>query len=108
MLTTNTSVLARRVRIASDYATLPYEGGWASEAVFFVQTEGPHPELRVIADVSPDGIHWIPRGSGVVMSERAELVEVPLTTFGTWLRLRVEGASEEQSARILVHVNLKG
>ena len=101
-------MLARRTNIASDYATLPYEAGWASEAVFFVQVEGEHPELRVLADVSPDGIHWIRRGDGIVLAEDATLAELPLTTFGTWLRLRVEGASAERPARILVHVNLKG
>ena len=35
MLTTNTSVLARRIWIDSEHTTLPYEAGWASEAVFF-------------------------------------------------------------------------
>ena len=46
MQKTYTSVLARRVRIDGEFATLPYEAGWASEAVFFIQTEGEHPELE--------------------------------------------------------------
>ena len=61
MQKTYTSVLARRVRIDGDFATLPYEAGWATEAVFFVQTEGEHPKLEIGVEVSPDGINWIRR-----------------------------------------------
>lgn len=108
MQTTNTSVLARRVRIDSEYATLPYEAGWATEAVFFTQAEGEHPELTVTTEVSPDGITWIPRGQPSILAENETMTENSLTVFGNWLRLRVEGASEERPARVLVHINLKG
>ena len=53
MQTTYTSVLARRIRIDGDFATLPYEAGWATEAVFFVQTEGEHPNMEIAVEVSP-------------------------------------------------------
>ena len=108
MQKTYTSVLARRVRIDRDHATLPYEAGWASEAVFFVQTEGEHPELEITAEVSPDGITWIRRGTPVVLASTAAIAELPVTTFGNWLRVVVTGASAEAGARILVHLNLKG
>ncbi|GLI26436.1 hypothetical protein ARHIZOSPH14_06780 [Agromyces rhizosphaerae] len=108
MHTTNTSVLTRRVWIRSDYATLPYEAGWATEAVFFTQVEGEHPDLTITTDISPDGINWIARGEPRTLGSDQSIAESSLTTFGNWVRLRVEGASEDQPARILVHVNLKG
>lgn len=107
MLTNNTSVLTRRVRISDDYATLPYEAGWANEGVFFLQTEGEHPELSITAEVSPDGINWRPRGQVALGSEES-IVDLPVERYGNWLRLRVTGATAEATARILVHLNLKG
>ena len=108
MQTTYTSVLARRLRIDGDFVTLPYEAGWASEAVFFVQTEGDHPVLEVAVEVSPDGITWIRRGGPVEMGADEAIVEVPVTTFGNWLRVTVRGSTPEAGARILIHVHLTG
>ncbi len=108
MQKTYTSVLARRVRIDGEFATLPYEAGWASEAVFFIQTEGEHPELEVAAEVSPDGINWIRRGTPVVLGAADAIVELPVAHFGNWLRVVVTGASPEAGARILIHLNVKG
>lgn len=108
MHTTNTSVLARRVWITDEYATLPYEAGWASEAVFFVQVEGAHPELTVSTEISPDGINWIAHGTPRTLAGAETLQALGLTLFGNWLRLRIEGATEDHPARVLVHLNLKG
>jgi hypothetical protein len=108
MQTTYTSVLARRIRIDGDFATLPYEAGWATEAVFFVQTEGEHPPLRLAVEVSPDGINWIRRGSPVELSVEDTIAEIPVTTFGNWLRVMVRGSTPQTGSRILIHVNLKG
>jgi hypothetical protein len=107
MQTTNTSVLARRVRISDDFTTLAYEAGWATEAVFFVQTEGEHPDLTVAVEVSPDGVNWV-RRAGATLPASESLVDVPVTSFGNWLRVAITGATSEQPARVLVHVNLKG
>jgi hypothetical protein len=108
MQQTYTSVLARRVRIDGDFATLPYEAGWATEAVFFAQAEGEHPDLTLAAEVSPDGINWIRRGSPVVLGATDSIAELPLAMFGNWLRVTVTGATPAGRARILIHVNLKG
>jgi len=104
----NTSVLARRVVIDSDFATLPYEAGWAREAIVFVQVEGEHPDLVVATEISPDGINWIRRGAPVTLAADAAIVELSLSEFGNWLRVTVGGASAEAPARVLVHVNGKG
>jgi hypothetical protein len=108
MQKTYTSVLARRVRIDGDFATLPYEAGWASEAVFFVQTEGAHPALEIAVEVSPDGINWIRRSRPVELRADDAIAEIPVTTFGNWLRVTVRGSTTEADSRILIHVNLKG
>ncbi|MEO7235110.1 MAG: DUF6385 domain-containing protein [Lapillicoccus sp.] len=108
MQTTYTSVLARRVRIDGDFATLPYEAGWANEAVFFIQTEGEHPELEIAVEISPDGIHWLRRGRPVAIGVEDAIAEIPVTTFGNWLRVTVHGSTSETASRVLIHVNLKG
>lgn len=107
MQTTNTSVLTRRVRISDDYATLPYEAGWAIEGVFFIQAEGEHPDLAISAEVSPDGINWRTRAEATLDAAES-LVDLPIDRFGNWLRLRITGATADATARVLVHLNLKG
>lgn len=90
------------------HTTHPYEAGWAGEAVFFIQVEGTHPELSVQAQISPDGLHWVDRGSPCVLSAQEEIAAIDLSNFGGWLRLAIAGATAEQSATVLVHLALKG
>lgn len=108
MLNVYTSVLARRVSVTDDFVTLPYEAGWASEALVFLQTEGAHPALSVHADVSPDGINWIRRTGSTSLAPDQVIAELPVDRFGNWLRVAVVGATVDTPARILVHVALKG
>jgi hypothetical protein len=108
VLTFATSVIERRLEISTTHTTHPYEAGWAGEAVFFVQLEGDHPELTVQAQISPDGLHWVDRGSPRVMTEDDEIIAIDLTNFGGWLRLTFAGATPERPARVLVHLALKG
>lgn len=108
MLTTHTSVLARRIRIRSEHVTLPHEAGWASEAVFFTQVEGAHPPLTVTTEISPDGITWAECGQASTLPADGTMAVNRLELFGNWLRLRITGASEQEPARILVHLNVKG
>lgn len=104
----NTSVLARRIVIDGDYASQPYEAGWASEVVVFVQVEGEHPPLALATEISPDGINWIRRGDVVALAADASIAELSLVRFGNWVRVTVAGAAPEATARILIHVNGKG
>ncbi|GAA2385455.1 hypothetical protein [Dactylosporangium salmoneum] len=108
MQTTYTAVLARRVRISGDFSTLPYEAGWANEAVFFTQVEGEHPELSISTEISPDGINWLRRGQVEKLGESEHIAANALTVFGNWMRLVITGATPEHTARVLVHVSLKG
>ncbi|PYI37046.1 hypothetical protein CVS30_17500 [Arthrobacter psychrolactophilus] len=108
MQTIYTSVLARRVHINNSFRTLPYEAGWASEALVFVQAEGSHPDLTLGIDVSPDGITWLPRVGNITLSKGSTIAEIPITHFGNWLRVSVDGASDHDPARVLIHAALKG
>ena len=42
----------------------PYEGGWASEALWFVRVLDVEGEgtLELVPEISPDGMHWIAHG----------------------------------------------
>ncbi|GAB3440526.1 DUF6385 domain-containing protein [Actinophytocola sediminis] len=108
MLTFATSVIERRLEIKETHFTHPFEAGWASEAVFFIQIEGTHPELSIQAQISPDGLHWIDRGGPCVVSTQEEIAAIDLLNFGGWLRLAITGATDDQRARVLVHLALKG
>lgn len=108
MLTFATSVIERRLEINAAHTTHPFEAGWASEAVFFIQIEGVHPELSVQAQISPDGLHWVDRGSPCVMSAQDQIAAIDLMNFGGWLRLAFQGATTEHTATVLVHLSLKG
>ena len=108
MLTSVTSVLERRTPITGPHATHPYEASWASEAVFFVQTEHTECTLSVQADISPDGIHWIGVEAPVSMAPDQPLAALRLANFGGWLRLAIDGASEASPSTILIHLALKG
>lgn len=102
-----TSVIERRLRISADHATHPYEAGWASEAVFFVQVEGDHPALSVQAQISPDGLHWVDRGEPRKLATADTITAVELANFGGWLRLAVTGATPDHTATLLVHLAMK-
>lgn len=108
MLTSVATVIERRTVLTDTYGTHPYEAAWASEALFFVRAEGPHPELTIQPQVSPDGIDWIDRGEPVALHAEEHLVDVPMVRFGTWLRLLVAGATDAAPATILVRLELKG
>jgi hypothetical protein len=106
--TIHTSVLARRTTITSSFSTLPHEAGWASEAVFFVQTEGDHPSLIISTEISPDGINWAEFSESQSLPAIASIAAIAVTTFGNWLRITINGATEARPARVLVHLVLKG
>lgn len=108
MLTSATTLVERRTVLTADYGTHPYEAGWASEALFFVRTNGDHPALTVRPQVSPDGIDWLDHGDAVTLPADAGLAKIGMAHFGTWVRLLIAGASETRPATVFVHLALKG
>lgn len=108
MLTSVATLVERRAVLTAPYGTHPYEAAWASEVLFFVRTEGPHPALSIQPQVSPDGIDWIDRGSPVTLAPDVDLTDVDMVRFGTWVRLLLTGATVEEPATVLVRLELKG
>lgn len=108
MLTSSTTLVERRTVLTAEQGTHPYEAGWASEALFFVRTNGAHPELVVQPQVSPDGIDWVDHDAPVILPAEAGLIKVGMAQFGTWIRLLITGATEDAPAVIFVHLALKG
>ncbi|SRR6266542_2225168 len=102
-----TAVVERGEPLAGEWATEPYEAGWATEALFFVRLLDGPPAARLTARVqlSPDGMHWIDEGTTLPeLHDGAAFVRV--REFGNWLRLAgtVSGAAD---LRALIYLALK-
>ena len=105
-----TAVLEKDTVFRSDFETEPYEAGWAREARWFVRlldVEG-RGNLRLTPQVSPDGLHWCDEESQPLLVPRCGLVSLPLTGFGSWLRLKGELLGRLQRVRVLIYLALKG
>ena len=102
-----TAVVERGEPLAGEWATEPYEVGWATEALFFVRLLDAPPTARLLARVqlSPDGMHWVDEGT-TLPELRDGLAFARVREFGNWLRLAgtVSGADE---LRALIYLTLK-
>ena len=60
-----TAVLEKNATFGADFATEPYEVGWATEARWFVNVLEVERgvTLRLTPQVSPDGLHWCDEGA---------------------------------------------
>ncbi len=100
-----TAVVERAIALAGEFATEPYEAGWASEALFFVRLLEPATgvELRANIDISPDGIHWVSEGTELGPISTDGLAFCRTVNFGNWLRLagEVRGAPQVRAMVIL-------
>ncbi len=84
-----TAIVERSESLRGDYATEPYECGWAGEAIFFVRVlerVGDVEGVTLNVQISPDGIRWCDEGTTVALSE-AEVSFCRVRHFGNWLRL---------------------
>lgn len=106
MLNSQTAVLERNTTFSGDFATEPFEAGWASEARWFFQvlsTDG-SPQVELATQVSPDGLTWVdldPPNTAV-----GELISWPVCDFGNWLRIR--GSVAGGSVKVRIYLALKG
>src|SRR5262245_39755645 len=104
-----TAIVARNERWSGEAATEPYEAGWAREAIIFVRAlkapTGEQPTARV--EISPDGMHWIPEGSEIIMPGKKDGMAVArLRHFGNWLRVTASFAPNTEST-VLITLHLK-
>lgn len=105
-----TAVLEQGTTFTRNFATEPYETGWASEARWFVRLlalSGDGATLRVDPEISPDGLFWCDEGSPPLVMEGEGLYSFPLRAFGHWLRLRGTLRGEDTTARVLIYLALK-
>ena len=106
----HTAVLEKNEIHASDFATEPYETGWASEAIWFVrvtEVSGDDVKLRAHLQISPDGIFWTDRGDQPLELDGCGQACLSVRDFGSWLRLRVEIEGEDPSVKLMVYLALK-
>lgn len=103
-----TAVLERGEPLQGDFATEPYEAGWASEALVFLRIleAPPGASLKARVQVSPDGLHWVDEGT-IVPALEVGLTFVRVREFGNWLRIAGTTAPSEDQVRALIYLSLK-
>ena len=83
----HTAVLERFGTFSGDFATEPYEAGWAEEAIFFIRVdavEGATPALTGKVQISPMASRGSTRATLPAVTHPG--VALP-RAFGNWLRL---------------------
>jgi len=103
----HTAVLERNVTFTDVLVTEPYEVAWSSEARVFVRTLDLSGHIEASAEISPDGLFWIPEGTPPVTLAQAGLLSFPLRDYGQWLRVVVRVSGETPSARVIIYLALK-
>ena len=101
--------LERKETVQRTLATEPYEAGWASEAIFFVEAHevagGP---LHARVQLSPDGIRWIDEGAARATLDQPGHTYIRVAHFGGWLRLVIDVApGDAGSALVTIRLALK-
>ena len=105
-----TAVLEKNSTFTSDFATEPYETGWALEARWFVRVLelSPGACLSITAQISPDGLCWCDEGSDPLCLRAVGLASTPLRSFGQWLRLDGKLTGKQPRVKVLIYLALKG
>ena len=109
MRRSHTAVVERDILWAGPFETEPYEGAWATEAIFFVrsvETSGPLAGPRARVQISPDGMHWCDEGSEVSLPAEPGLTIARVSHFGAFLRLAGE-LPDGAEATVIVYLALK-
>jgi hypothetical protein len=107
----HTAVLERFGTFSEDFATEPYEAGWAEEAIFFVRVdavEGANPTLSGQVQVSPDGIRWVDEGTRLPVVEQEGVTFTRVRHFGNWLRLAYRVSGGHARFHGTIYLCLKG
>lgn len=109
MRQSQTAVLERYRVLRGEFATEPYEAGWAGEARWFAQVLEARPNTRLVltTQISPDGLHWCDAECPPVVAEGEGIVSWPVREFGQWLRIRGSVEGDEGSAKVSIYLTLK-
>lgn len=105
-----TAVLEKGSTFDADFATEPYEAGWAREARWFVRVLRADDglELALVPQVSPDGSTWCDSGDEPMRLSGAGLVSLAMRNFGSWLRLDGKLLGASGSVTVIIYLALKG
>ena len=106
----NASHLEVKKDFSEDFQTNPYEGGWASECIFFIMVErlsGQNPKLIAEVEISHDGINWAGEGTISDPINREGLHFIRVKHFGNYLRLNCKISGEKPVFRLNVQIALK-
>ncbi len=107
----HTAVLERVGHFSGDFATEPYEAGWADEAIFFVKIdaiEGTEAVLNGRVQISHDGMTWIDEGTSLPAIRQAGTTFTRVRHFGNWLRLACQVSGGEAKFHGMILLCLKG
>ena len=99
-----TAVIEQSNTYSADFATEPYETGWASEARWFVRVLEIEGRLVTRPQISPDGLTWCEEGSIWLEFTDAGMQSFSLRDFGHWLRLQCE---VQGRVKVLAYLALK-
>ena len=87
-----TAIVERSEELRGNFATEPYECGWAGEAIFFVrilERAGDLEGITLQVQISADGIRWCDEGTSVRLGEE----EVVYCKVGAFRQLAARGWS---------------
>jgi hypothetical protein len=102
-----TAVIEKNSRFTAPFQTEPYEAGWAAEARWFIKVIDLTGELKITAQISPDGIVWCDEGDATLAVKTPGLYSVSLHNFGNWLRLHADLGGADCSAKVMIYLVLK-
>lgn len=105
-----TAVLERNSVFTADFATEPYETGWATEARWFVRAlsvAGDDVALTLTPQLSPDGLVWCDADAAPLELREPGMVTCALRDFGHWLRLHCALGGDNAEVKVLIYLALK-
>jgi hypothetical protein len=105
-----TAVLERDSTFSTDFVTEPYEAAWAGEARWFVNTlaiTGGEVAVRMVTQISPDGLTWCDLDGVEHVATDTGLVTWPVHQFGQWLRLRGTLTGDDPSVKLRIYLTAK-
>jgi hypothetical protein len=105
-----TAVVERDATFTADFVTEPYEAAWAGEARWFVHTlatSGENVAVRMVTQISPDGLTWCDLDEPAHIASTPGLVTWPVREFGQWLRLRGTLTGDNPSVTLRIYLVVK-
>jgi len=103
---TYNAVVERNVVWAGEYASEPYECGWAREAIFFIRSLKGGSSTTCRVQISADGIRWCDEGNCFELPKNTdETTLCRVKHFGNWLR--IAGDTGKDEVTVLVTLSMK-